>query len=118
VPAPANRDAREAERSSAEFCVPADHALCACWTLPQAAAASRRSRRAVFELYDSGRSRVISILALHLTGKQVFVVALIVMFVLWTTAAKSPRRRCRNCHELNREHADFCSQCGEKLTNR
>ncbi|NOT02608.1 MAG: zinc ribbon domain-containing protein [Phycisphaerales bacterium] len=40
---------------------------------------------------------------------------LVVLMVLFTTAARSPRRMCPRCRELNRPGASFCAQCGQPL---
>lgn len=39
----------------------------------------------------------------------------VVVFVIFTTAAKRPGRRCRRCQEVNRPMARFCAQCGKPL---
>lgn len=65
-----------------------------------------------------GRKHVIAILAFHITGRQAIVVGLVMVFALWATSARSPKKRCRHCHEINREHANYCAQCGKRLTKQ
>lgn len=60
----------------------------------------------------------LSVLALHLSNRQVGVGAVVFLLVLWVTSARKPRRRCPRCQELNRDHAQYCAQCGEKLTKK
>jgi hypothetical protein len=112
VETPIPRDAREAERSSPEFFLPADHALCACLGF---AAACGDAVEPAAPLRQTP-THVLPILAIQLTTKQIVVIVIAAMFAIWATSARAPRRRCRNCRELNREHANFCAQCGERLT--
>ncbi len=41
--------------------------------------------------------------------------ALIVATVVFTTSARKPTPRCRNCREINRPNARFCAHCGHRL---
>lgn len=61
---------------------------------------------------------ILSILALHLSNREILLVAIVIAFVLWVTSARKPGRRCSRCQELNRDHADYCAQCGQKLTRK
>ncbi len=40
---------------------------------------------------------------------------LIVVLILFTTAARSPRRQCPRCQAVNRPNARYCAFCGQKL---
>ena len=55
------------------------------------------------------------LLAFRLTGLEIGVIVVVVLFALWVASARKPGRRCKRCQELNREHALYCAQCGEKL---
>jgi hypothetical protein len=40
---------------------------------------------------------------------------LVVLMVLFTTAARNPRQVCPRCRESNRPGAVYCAQCGQAL---
>ncbi len=56
------------------------------------------------------------VLALQLSNREIAIVAVVAAVVMWATAARKPGRRCKRCQELNRDHAVYCAQCGEKLS--
>jgi len=58
------------------------------------------------------------LLAVHLSNREIGIVAVVVVLVLWVTSARKPGRRCTRCQELNRDHAQYCAQCGGKLTKK
>lgn len=63
-------------------------------------------------------AHVLSVLAIHLTNREVGIGVAVFLLVLWVTSARKPGRRCFHCQELNRDHAQYCAQCGKKLTKK
>jgi len=61
-------------------------------------------------------AEILSLLAFQLTVREIGVIAAVVVVALWVASARKPGRRCKRCQELNPDHAQYCAQCGEKLT--
>ncbi|RME41623.1 MAG: zinc ribbon domain-containing protein [Planctomycetota bacterium] len=45
-------------------------------------------------------------------------VALVAVIVFLATSTRRSARRCPRCHEINRDVAVYCAQCGAKLPKR
>jgi rRNA maturation endonuclease Nob1 len=48
----------------------------------------------------------------------IIVVAIFALSFFLALTARRPARRCPRCHEVNREQAIFCAQCGSRLPER
>ncbi len=55
------------------------------------------------------------LLAVQLSNREIAIIAVVAVVVMWATSARKPGRRCPRCQELNRDYAVYCAQCGEKL---
>jgi hypothetical protein len=45
-------------------------------------------------------------------------IAVVMVIVFLATSTRRSARRCPRCHEINREPAIFCAQCGARLPGR
>jgi rRNA maturation endonuclease Nob1 len=56
--------------------------------------------------------------ASFIDGEELFVAAVIAVAVLFATSVRRTPSRCPRCREVNRDHAQFCAQCGTRLSKR
>ncbi len=52
---------------------------------------------------------------LALARDQLICIVVVAVIVFLATSTRRSARRCPRCHEVNRSHAIYCAQCGEKL---
>lgn len=46
---------------------------------------------------------------------RLWILGAVVLIVFFALSGRRPHRRCPKCGELNRNRANFCAQCGERL---
>lgn len=60
----------------------------------------------------------IDVLASSIDGEELFFLTVLVVAVFVAGSFRKSPHRCPRCRELNREQAQFCAQCGTKLSKR
>lgn len=56
--------------------------------------------------------------ALRFDERHLLAAAVVAVIAVVVTSARRPSRRCKHCRQLNREHAVFCAQCGQRLREK